>query len=343
MPANDPDLVVSDRPSAKAALVRAMLPRAAPGRAGTVPQRRAAYERAAEAFAAAPAEAETSPIGAASGTWIRPPAAGRPVLLYLHGGFYCIGSARTHLHLAGLLADLAGAACLVLDYRRGPEHPFPAALDDALAAMETIRAVAPLSPVVIAGDSAGGGLAVSVATRLRDDGARAPDLLVLLSPWTDLTCSFRSHRELAAVDPVLATEDLLAMAARYAGDADPRRPELSPVFGDLAGLPPVLVQVGGQEVLLDDALMLVEGIRAAGGRAIVHHWPHMFHVWQWYHPVLPEGVRALHDAGRVIRAVTAVPSPATAGADTPPGRNDGCAASTPAPGTASSAPNGPPG
>ncbi|MFG2044564.1 alpha/beta hydrolase [Dactylosporangium sp. NPDC048998] len=319
MPATHPDLVVPDRPSAKAALVRAMLQRAAPGRSGTVPERRAAYERAADAFAAAPAGVEAVPVGAASGTWIRPPVTGRPVLLYLHGGFYCIGSARSHLHLAGLLADLAGAACLVLDYRRGPEHPFPAAVTDALAAMEAIRAVAPLSPVVIAGDSAGGGLAVSVATRLRDDGARAPDLLVLFSPWTDLTCSFRSHRELAPADPVLATEDLLEMAARYAGGVDPRHPEISPVFADLAGLPPVLVQVGGQEVLLDDALMLVEGIRTAGGDAVLHHWPHMFHVWQWYHPILPEGVRALHDAGQVIRAVTAVPGAATAGAGTPPG------------------------
>ncbi|WP_432971964.1 alpha/beta hydrolase [Dactylosporangium sp. CA-233914] len=306
MTTTHPDLLVSDPPSANAALVRAVLRRAASARHDPVPQRRITYERAAETFGAAPADAETVPAGAASGTWIRPPAAGRPVLLYLHGGFYCIGSARTHRHLAGRLADLAGAACLVLDYRRAPEHPFPAAVTDALAAVETVRAAAPDAPIVIAGDSAGAGLAVSVATRLRDDGARPPDLLVLFSPWADLTCSFGSHRELAAADPVLDTEDLLAMAARYAGGADRRRPELSPVLGDLAGLPPVLVQVGGQEVLLDDALTLVEGVRGAGGRAVLHHWPHMFHVWQWYHPILPEGARALHDAGEVIRAATAV-------------------------------------
>ncbi|MFB9184776.1 alpha/beta hydrolase fold domain-containing protein [Dactylosporangium sucinum] len=313
-----------------------MLQRAALRGPGTVPQRRIAYERAAEALAAPPAGAETVTVGAASGIWIRRPAAGRPVLLYLHGGFYSIGSARSHLHLADLLADLSGAACLVLDYRRAPEHPFPAAVADALAAVETIRAVAPVSPLVIAGDSAGAGLALSVAMRLRDGRAAAPDLLVLLSPWADLTCSAGSHRELASADPVLATEDLLAMAAGYAGGADRRHPEISPIFGDLAGLPPVLVQVGGQEVLLDDALMLVEGIRAAGGEAVLHHWPHMFHGWQWYHPLLPEGVRALRDAGQVIRAVTA-------GAGTAPDRNGGCAASTPGPGTASSAPTGPPG
>ncbi|MEU7873538.1 alpha/beta hydrolase [Dactylosporangium sp. NPDC049140] len=330
------DLTVSDRPSANAALVRQMLQHAALRRPAALDQRRIAYERAAEAFAAPPAGGEAVPIGAASGTWIRRPAAGRPVLLYLHGGFYCMGSARSHRHLAGRLADLTEAACLILDYRRGPEHPFPAAVADAVAAMETIRAVAPAGPVVIAGDSAGAGLAVSVAMRLRDDGARAPDLLMLFSPWTDLTCSLRSHQELASADPVLATEDLLAMAELYAGRADRRHPEISPIFGDLAGLPPVLVQVGGQEVLLDDALMLVEGIRTAGGHAILHHWPHMFHVWQWYHPILPEGVRALHDAGQVARTVTA-------GAGTAPSRTGGCAAGTPAPGTASSAPSGPPG
>ncbi|MEV6929353.1 alpha/beta hydrolase [Dactylosporangium sp. NPDC051485] len=325
------DLVVPDRPSPNAALVRQMLQHAALRRPGTIAQRRDAYERAAEAFAAAPAGPQAVPVGAASGTWVRRPAGRQPVLLYLHGGFYCLGSARTHLHLAGLLADLAGAACLVLDYRRGPEDPFPAALDDGLAALEAIRAAAPDSPLVVAGDSAGAGLALSVAMRVRDDGGRPPDLLVLLSPWTDLTCSSRSHRELAAADPVLSTDDLRAMAARYAGGADPRR--ISPLFGDLARLPPVLVQAGGQEVLLDDAIRLVDGIRAAGGRAVLHHWPHMFHVWQWYHPILPEGVRALRDAGEAIRAVTA-------GAGTPPDRTAGCAASTPAAGTASSAPTG---
>ncbi|MGI5237860.1 alpha/beta hydrolase [Dactylosporangium sp. CA-139066] len=328
------DLVVPDQPSPNAALVRQMLQAAALRRPGTIAQRRIAYERAAEAFTAArSAGLEAVPVGAASGTWIRPPAAGRPVLLYLHGGYYCLGSARTHLHLAGLLADLAGAACLVLDYRRGPEDPFPAAVDDGLAALEAIRAAAPDSPLVVAGDSAGAGLALSVAMRVRDGGGRPPDLLVLLSPWADLTCSSPSHRELAAADPVLATDDLRAMAVRYAGGADPRRPGISPLFGDLANLPPVLVQAGGQEVLLDDAMMLVDGIRAAGGQAVRHHWPHMFHVWQWYHPILPEGVRALRDAAAVIRA-------ATAGAGTLPDRTAGCAASTPAAGTASSAPSG---
>nr|BFE59256.1 alpha/beta hydrolase [Dactylosporangium thailandense] len=325
------DLVVSDPPSPNAALVRQMLRNAALRRPATLEQWRIAYERSAAAFVGAPVDLEAVPVGAASGTWLRRPAANRPVLLYLHGGFYCLGSARTHLHLAGLLADSAGAGCLVLDYRRGPEEPFPAAVDDGLAALEAIRAAAPDSPIVVAGDSAGAGLALSVAMRVRDDGGRPPDLLVLLSPWTDLTCSSRSHRELAAADPVLVADELREMAARYAGGADPRRPGISPLFGDLARLPPVLVQAGGQEVLLDDATRLVDGIRAAGGRAVLHHWPHMFHVWQWYHPILPEGARALRDAGAVIQA-------ATAGGGTRPGRTAGCAASTRAAGTASSAP-----
>ncbi|WP_433605562.1 alpha/beta hydrolase [Dactylosporangium sp. CA-139114] len=325
------DLVVPDPPSPNAALVRQMLRQAARRRPATLEQWRIAYERSAVSFAAVPAIAEAVPVGAAAGIWLRRPAANRPVLLYLHGGFYCLGSARTHAHLAGLLADAAGAACLALDYRRAPEEPFPAAVDDGLAALEAIRAAAPDSPIVVAGDSAGAGLALSVAMRVRDDGGRPPDLLVLLSPWTDLTCSSPSHRELAAVDPVLATGELREMAARYAGGADPRRPGISPLFGDLAGLPPVLVQAGGQEVLLDDALRLVDGIRAAGGRAVLHHWPHMFHVWQWYHPILPEGARALRDAGAVIRA-------ATAGGGTRPDGTAGCAASSRAAGTASSAP-----
>ncbi|MGL5825185.1 MAG: alpha/beta hydrolase [Nocardioides sp.] len=297
------DLVVSAPGSAEATLVAEMLSRAATSRQMSIAERRKSYEQAANDLGAAAFGPDRVRTEVPAGIWTRPIRGVRPVVVYLHGGSYCLGSARSHLHLADFLAEQADAACFVLDYRRAPEDPFPAALVDAVAAVESVRAIAGPGPVVLAGDSAGAGLAIAVAVALRERGLAAPAGLVAMSPWVDLTCTAESHRLLATQDPVLETNDLASMAVRYAGTADLRHPEVSPVFADLTGLPPILVQVGGREILLDEARTLVRKVRAGGGVAVLQEWPHLFHVWQWYHPILPEGQHAIRLAADFIRGV----------------------------------------
>lgn len=185
-----------------------------------------------------------------------------------------------------------------------PRVPVPRSPGRRPRGVRYLRYRVPDGALVLAGDSAGAGLALATSMHLRDDREPLPAALVCFSPWTDLSCSFESHRRLASVDPVLVTADLRAMAERYLAGSDPKAPEVSPVFGDLRGLPPVLVQVGGQEILLDDARELVTRLRASGGQAQLHLWPGLFHVWQWYYPLLPEGEEAVRAASAFIRSAS---------------------------------------
>jgi monoterpene epsilon-lactone hydrolase len=156
--------------------------------------------------------------------------------------------------------------------------------------------------VVIAGDSAGGGLTVATLLALRDRGLPPPAAGVCISPWVDLTCGGASYGEKAASDPIVTREGVTEMARAYLGATDPRAPLASPLFADLAGLPPLLVQVGSEEVLLDDAVGLAEQARAAGVAATLEIWPDMIHVWHWFFPMLDEGQRAIEGAGAFARA-----------------------------------------
>ena len=285
-------------------VVRAHLAKLPPSASMTIAERRAQYDRAERVFPTPPdvaIEAVTAPARPAE--WLRPPGARTDAaVLYLHGGGYVIGSPRSHRHLAAAIARAAGTAALLVDYRLAPEHPFPAALDDAVAAYQWLlgRGLAP-GRVVVAGDSAGGGLTVATLLALRDRGLPRPAGGVCISPWVDLTCSGATYATKAAVDPIVTRESVAMMAQAYAGADDPKAPLLSPLYADLRGLPPLLVQVGSDEVLLDDALGLGERARAAGVDVTIEEWPAMIHVWHWFQPMLDEAERAVGVIGNFVR------------------------------------------
>jgi acetyl esterase/lipase len=243
------------------------------------------------------------------GEWVIPRHATEDrVLLYLHGGAWVMGSPRTHRALVADLACRAGVRALSMDYRLAPEHPYPAALDDSVNGYEWLLAngVEP-ARIVVAGDSAGGNLALALLLRLRDAETPLPAGAVLLSPVTDLGLGGASHVTRRPVDPFFAKADLRAFIASYAATHDLRDPYLSPLHADLRGLPPLLVHVGDHEVLLDDAVRLGELARAAGVEARTVVWPEMTHVFQAQTLLLPEARRANAEIGAFIRSRLAPP------------------------------------
>jgi phosphinothricin tripeptide acetyl hydrolase len=237
----------------------------------------------------------------------RPPDVAEPgrTILYLHGGGYAIGSPVSHRSLATHLAVAASARVILLDYRLAPEHPFPAAVEDAVAAYRTLLdgGVAP-SALAIAGDSAGGGLTVATLLALRDAGLPMPACAVCLSPWADLTQSGATIETKADEDPMVRKIDLDSWADAYLGDHEPKDPLASPVFGDLAGLPPLLVHVGSREVLLDDAQRLVARAREAGVDVTLHVGEELIHVWHQFAGMIPEGTDSVRDVGEWVAART---------------------------------------
>ena len=204
------------------------------------------------------------------------------MVLYLHGGGYCSGSPDSHRGLGARLAVATGCAVTVLDYRLAPEHPFPAALDDAMGAYDELMARgARPERTAIAGDSAGGGLTIATLLALRDAGHPLPAAAVCLSPWVDLTQSAPSYQRLATLDPMVSKAGLDLMAEAYLGTTDPRDGLASPLFADdLSGLPPVRVEVGELEVLIDDATRLVERLQHDGVTSTLTVWPELIHVFQ---------------------------------------------------------------
>jgi epsilon-lactone hydrolase len=224
-------------------------------------------------------------------------------VLYLHGGGYCLGSPNTHRMLTGTLAHALDGRVLVLDYRLAPEHQHPAAVDDALAALAYIASLG-IDPAktVIMGDSAGGGLALATALAAKAAGTALPGGLVLLSPWVDLTQSADTYTSKALEDPVLQKVTLDPMAAAYLGDQSATQVTASPLFGDLSGLPPLLIQVGSAETLLGDSQALAAKAQAAGVAVTLDVWDKMIHVWQAYPHALSEARDALAQAGTWINA-----------------------------------------
>jgi epsilon-lactone hydrolase len=286
-------------------VVRAHLAKLPPSDSLTTAERRAQYERAEKVFPTPPdvkVERVTAP--AAPAEWLRPPSAvpGR-VVLYLHGGGYVMGSPRSHRHLAAAIAAAAEAGALLLDYRLAPEHPYPAAVQDATAAYRWLldQAVVP-ERIVIAGDSAGGGLTVATLLALREARLPLPAGGVCISPWVDLTCSGASYATKAAADPIVDRASVEEMALAYLGATPPRIPLASPLFADLRGLPPLLIHVGSDEVLLDDAVQLAERAKAAGVDATLEVYDRMIHVWHWFLPMLDEAQAAVDAIGRFVRS-----------------------------------------
>ncbi|GJD63475.1 alpha/beta hydrolase [Methylobacterium frigidaeris] len=225
------------------------------------------------------------------------------VLLFLHGGGYMAGSLASHRHVVARAGREAGARTLALAYRLAPEHPFPAALEDALAGYRFLldQGFAP-ERIALAGESAGGGLAIATVLSLREAGLPPPRCLWLSSPWVDLTLAGGTLASKAALDPLLSRAYLAELVAAYLAGADPRSALVSPLDGDLAGLPPMLIQVGSAEVLLDDALRLAAAAGVADVPVTLRVWPHMIHAWHLFHPELEEGRASLSEAGSFIRS-----------------------------------------
>jgi epsilon-lactone hydrolase len=221
-------------------------------------------------------------------------------ILYFHGGGYVIGSFRSHQGFIGALSRLTGSKVAVPDYRLAPEHPFPAAVDDAVAAYAGLLAEG-TSPadVVISGDSAGGGLGLAALVAIRDRGLERPAGGVLFSPWTDLSFTGETLVTNKDVDSMVGEPMIRVMAGRYIADNDPKDPLLSPVYADLTGLPRLRLHVGSDEILLDDSRRVVDHAAAAGVDCTIRVWPHMLHVFPTYAPLLPPG----HEAWQALRDV----------------------------------------
>ncbi|MFO1115515.1 MAG: alpha/beta hydrolase [Beijerinckiaceae bacterium] len=227
-------------------------------------------------------------------------------ILFFHGGGYCSGSIVSHRRMATEAGRAAKARVLAVEYRLAPEHPFPAAYDDALAAWRWLRAQGiEAARIAIGGDSAGGGLSLALAMRLREMGEALPGCLWLCSPWTDLTMSGATLETKDAVDPLIHRPYLEDLANAYVpAGVDRRDPRVSPLFGDLSGLPPMLIQVGSAEALLADATRLAEAAGAAETAVTLEVWPHMIHAWHLWNARLPEARQALEQAGAFIPART---------------------------------------
>ncbi|HSR85551.1 MAG TPA: alpha/beta hydrolase [Streptosporangiaceae bacterium] len=225
------------------------------------------------------------------------------ILLYLHGGAYQIGSPATLRHMIALMSAAAQAQVLSIDYRLAPEHPFPAAVDDALMAYRfLLRGGADPAFVAIAGDSAGGGLALATLVALRDAGDPLPAAAVAMSPWTDLALTGDSLRTRADVDVMVKPSGMTETAATYLAGADPRHPYASPLYADLRGLPSILIHVGGAEVILDDSTRFAAKARAEGVDVRLEVWPEMPHVWHAFAGLLPESDRAIERIGSWLQA-----------------------------------------
>ena len=243
------------------------------------------------------------------GEWIErsgePAIGARPTVLYLHGGGYYFCSPRTHRSIVFGLATRANAPVFSLDYRLAPEHRFPAALDDATAAYRYLIAegTAPES-IVIAGDSAGGGLALATLVALRDAGDPLPAGAVLFSPWTDLAATGASIVDNDGADPMFSGPAIAKAAKVYLGDMPATHPYASPVYADLRGLPPLFMMAGSTEVLLDDSRRVAANARAAGVDCEFEVWKKMPHVWPIFAPFIPEANRALDRAAAFVGRVT---------------------------------------
>lgn len=223
-------------------------------------------------------------------------------VLYLHGGGYCLGSPNSHIGMVARLAKRAGAVAILPDYRLAPEHPYPAAIDDCVRVYRALLDEIEPSTLAIAGDSAGGGAALSTLCRLRDGGDPLPAAAYLLSPWTDLTGSGGSTATKAEVDPMLQPPFLREGAAMYAGGMPLDDPGLSPLFADLTGLPPTLIQTGSDEILLDDTTRLAERLEQVGVDTTVEIADGLWHVYPAFAGFMPEATAALVRAGMFLRA-----------------------------------------
>ncbi|MFO7561035.1 MAG: alpha/beta hydrolase [Enhygromyxa sp.] len=268
---------------------------------------RAQFDRASRLLPkVAGVASEAVDAGGVPAEWLRPEGAeqGRAIL-YLHGGGFVMGSIESHRTLAARVAIAARAPVLAINYRLAPEHPFPAGLDDALLAYRWLTREVELDPpkLALVGDSAGGGLAISAALRIRGHEDLEPcGAIACMSAWVDLTCSAPSLS--TADDPTMEEPYVRKMAQAYLAGEDPRTPEASPLFADLRGLPPILLQAGGAEALRDDSQRFAERCEAAGVEVTLQVWDEMFHGFQAWAMMLDDGKRAIEQLGAFVRSKT---------------------------------------
>ena len=230
-------------------------------------------------------------------------------LLYLHGGGYSAGSTTIYRELAARISLASACRVLAIDYRLAPESPFPAAVEDAVSAYRWLISQGfDSSRLAIAGDSAGGGLAVATLVSLRESGVPLPACAMCISPWVDLECTGESMLSKASVDPMITRQGLLDNAAIYLDGARPTSPLAAPLHADLYDLPPLLIQVGTWETLLDDSTRLAEVARTAGVQVELEEWEEMIHIWPIFAPVLPEGQQAIDRIGEFVRHARAAKS-----------------------------------
>lgn len=299
-------------PSPESVQVRAMLQtvKHAPP-AANIEEMRAGLE-ALSGQTPLPADTQVEKVDVAGipSEWVSAPhVASDRAMLYLHGGAYLLGSLNTHRELAARLSAACGLRVLVVDYRLAPEHLFPAAVEDGTAAYRWLLKSG-FSPkhLVIAGDSAGGGLSAATLVALRDAGDPLPAGAVLLSPWTDLAATGESLKTRAELDPWLSPEGLAPAAQMYLGQTDARHPLASPIYADLHGLPPLLIQVGTDEIIHDDSTRLAERAIAADVPVKLDIWEGMWHVWQSFAYSLPEGRQAIEQIGEFVRPLVGLAS-----------------------------------
>ncbi|MDY7095634.1 MAG: alpha/beta hydrolase [Acidobacteriota bacterium] len=262
------------------------------------------FERFSKLFPPPPeVERRELRVGGVRCLCLQPPVVGEDgAVVYFHGGGYVSGSLGTHAELTAKLALAARSPVYLVDYRLAPEEPFPAALEDALAVLRGLAEL-PVPPrrLALAGDSAGGGLALAAMISLREAGEPLPRAAACFSPWVDLEATGESVRTRAEQDKILKGHMLRTIAELYLDGTDPRHPLASPLYGDLRGLPPLLIQVGTAEVLLDDAYRLAQRAREQGVAVELQVEEHLIHVWHLFSSLLPEGQQSICEAGAFLR------------------------------------------
>ncbi len=250
------------------------------------------------------AKLENIDVDGIPAAWVSTPEVAKDkAILYLHGGAYIGGSITSHKDLAQRISRVSKAKLLLLDYRLAPEHPFPAALEDSTRAYSWLVDTEGYLPqnIIIAGDSAGGGLTVATLVKLRDDGMALPAAAVCLSPWTDLALTGDSMKEKVHEDPFVTPDDLKSSASMYLGKTDPKNPYASPLYANLKDLPPLCIQVGTAELLLDDAIRLATRAKEDGVEVQLDIWEDMIHVFQAFAVLAPESQEGIEKIGEFIK------------------------------------------
>jgi epsilon-lactone hydrolase len=290
------------------AAIRAMLA-ANPPTAGSFEDRRQRWEPLYARICPVPAGTKATPLTAPGlkGEWVTAEGVTQhaaPALFYIHGGGFTAGTAVAYRGLTSRLSAASRLPVMAIDYRLAPENPYPAALDDCVAAYRWLVGPGGAAPgrVALGGDSAGGNLVIALMLRLREAGEPMPAACVCLSPVFDLALTGASVTERAARDPMILPESLRRCSAAYLGSADPKTPLASPLYADMRGLPPLLIQMGSEEMLRDDSARLAAKAKAAGVEVALEEWPDMIHVWHLFADRLSDGRRAIDRVGEFLRA-----------------------------------------